>query len=105
MLAKCANPSCGARFHRFNEGKLFRFATHSKEGEYFWLCGQCAAAHVLVPDSSGKPQLKPKPKAGLRAEILNPTSADWMTKHASGDVAQHVMRRGRHRSRQGQGEL
>jgi len=101
MLAKCANPSCGTQFQRFNEGKLFRLATPHKREEYFWLCGPCSATHVLAADSGGKPQLKPKPKTGLRAEDKGSISTDWPAETKTGDVAQHVRRGGRHLARHG----
>jgi len=99
MLAKCANPSCTTRFHRFNEGKLFRLATPDRQEKYFWLCGLCSASHVLVSDENGKPHLRPKPKAESHAKNEGSASADGATGQRSGDVAQHVRPRGRHRTR------
>ncbi len=56
MISRCANPYCGAPFRYLREGKLFQLYTGSDPGpssgsgqktsrqmEYFWLCGQCAA--------------------------------------------------------------
>ncbi len=56
MISKCANPNCGAPFRYLREGKLFQLYTGSqpasaggtdaktsRQMEYFWLCGRCAA--------------------------------------------------------------
>jgi len=66
MIAKCANPTCSARFLYLHQGKLFRFEQearddtelllgldpglhkHSKGVEFFWLCADCAATMKLV---------------------------------------------------------
>jgi hypothetical protein len=98
MVAKCANPSCAARFHRFNEGRLFRLATPQRHEEYFWLCGPCSATHILVADEDGKPHLRPKPEAESHAKKEGSASAGGATGKTSGYVAIHVRRRGRHRT-------
>jgi len=46
MLAKCANPSCPTRFHRFNQGKLFRLTTCASTEEYLYLF--TVSVHVLM---------------------------------------------------------
>ena len=54
MLAKCANPACGAHFRYLHEGRIFNFP-FSENGipgvsrvEHFWLCGKCAACLTVV---------------------------------------------------------
>ena len=59
MVAKCANPSCAKQFHRFNEGKLFRFVGPARKEEYFWVCGACSATNTLMVDHKGKPVVEP----------------------------------------------
>jgi hypothetical protein len=57
MLAKCANPSCSARFRYLAEGRLFRVEcdppldvrTRTKP-QYFWLCSQCSETMTLSLD-------------------------------------------------------
>lgn len=62
MLAKCANPFCGASFHYFREGKLFRLevgtgqtgcGSSARSSRWFWLCGQCAANVTLRTEGEG----------------------------------------------------
>jgi hypothetical protein len=56
VLAKCANPACGAHFLYLHEGRIFNFP-FSDDGtpgkglgrvEHFWLCGRCAASLTVV---------------------------------------------------------
>jgi hypothetical protein len=54
VLAKCANPACGAHFRYLHEGRIFNFP-FSENGtpgvarvEHFWLCGRCAASLTVV---------------------------------------------------------
>lgn len=54
MLAKCANPACGAHFRYLHEGRIFNFP-FSESGtpgvarvEHFWLCGKCATSLTVV---------------------------------------------------------
>ena len=69
MVAKCANPSCGASFQYLRGGKLFlvdlpRFSSQpgwEKEGrhrgrtaEYFWLCDRCCSELTVTVDGSGQ---------------------------------------------------
>ena len=56
MVAKCANPSCGARFRYLNEGKLFQVERRGAKGvsptghnvEHYWLCAGCAQRFTLT---------------------------------------------------------
>ena len=57
MLAKCANPTCTARFRYLHEGKIFNIDMAAPSGnqqrhipriEYFWLCEECVETHKLV---------------------------------------------------------
>ncbi len=59
MLAKCANPACGAHFRYLHEGRVFNFP-YSDDGtlgkgvarvEHFWLCSGCAASLTVVMQS------------------------------------------------------
>jgi len=67
MIAKCANPACGAPFRYLREGRIFQVdrdpAGHLIVGpflvsdrglphhlEHFWLCGSCAPTMTLVID-------------------------------------------------------
>ncbi len=71
MIAKCANPSCGAPFRYLREGRIFQVdrdpAGHRIVGpflisdsgaphrlEHFWLCGACARTMTLVVDGEGR---------------------------------------------------
>jgi hypothetical protein len=57
MLAKCASQSCSRTFRYLREGKLFRIATDTGSsangkvsghtGEWYWLCGECAAKFTV----------------------------------------------------------
>ncbi len=66
MLAKCANPVCGASFRRISEGKLFYLEAARRDApakladggkrpvrraEHFWLCGPCSTQVTLSFDS------------------------------------------------------
>lgn len=67
MIAKCANPECGAPFRYLREGRIFQVdmdpGGHRIVGpflvgeggpphrlEHFWLCGECARTLTLVVD-------------------------------------------------------
>ncbi len=67
MIAKCANPECGAPFRYLREGRIFQVdldpAGHRVVGpflisdaglphrlEHFWLCGTCARTLTLAID-------------------------------------------------------
>ncbi|HVP42401.1 MAG TPA: hypothetical protein VMS96_03160 [Terriglobales bacterium] len=67
MIAKCANPECGAPFRYLREGRLFQVdqdpAGHRLVGpfliaetgpphrlEHFWLCGACCRRLTLAID-------------------------------------------------------
>lgn len=68
MIAKCANPECGAPFRYLREGRLFQVDRDPagrrtvgpfliSEGglphhlEHFWLCGGCALRMTLAIDA------------------------------------------------------
>ncbi|MBZ5629005.1 MAG: hypothetical protein LAO06_09075 [Acidobacteriia bacterium] len=65
MLAKCANPSCNAKFKYLREGRLFEFnivdgarytTIPSSAGtgrERFWLCEQCSRVLTLQCTTDG----------------------------------------------------
>ena len=57
MLAKCANPVCGAHFLYLNQGRIYNvpvYGTNEKSClwpqrvEHFWLCSACCATLTLV---------------------------------------------------------
>ncbi len=57
MLAKCANPICGAHFLYLNRGRIYnvpiygadeRSPTGPKRVEHFWLCSDCCITLTLV---------------------------------------------------------
>lgn len=68
MVAKCANPSCGASFQYLRGGKLFlvdlsRAARRANQeggdsgkrtAEYFWLCDRCCSQMTVLVDESGQ---------------------------------------------------
>ena len=77
MIAKCANPACGAPFRYLREGRIFQvdldasghrvvgpFLVSDSGGphrlEHFWLCGACAQRMTLAVD----------PERGVRAVPL-----------------------------------
>jgi hypothetical protein len=53
MLNQCANPGCGTRFRRLQDGKLFLVEVKVGEAkpcrrlEHYWLCDPCAAVLTL----------------------------------------------------------
>lgn len=64
MVAKCANPACGARFLYLSEGALFslecgsgvpkagllngfEYAGAFRDFQYFWLCARCCGTMAL----------------------------------------------------------
>jgi len=57
MLAKCANPICGAHFLYLNQGRIYnvpvysvdeRSSTWPRRVEHFWLCSNCCVTLTLV---------------------------------------------------------
>ncbi len=84
MIAKCANPECGAPFRYLREGRLFEVdldaAGHRVVGpfriaenggpphrlEHFWLCGACCRRLTLAIDPQHGvvtvPLPRPEPK-------------------------------------------
>ncbi len=68
MLAKCANPICGAHFRYLNQGRIFNVpvyesGTQSCAGlqrvEHFWLCSTCYVTLTLVV-RNGKAEVQPR---------------------------------------------
>ncbi len=68
MVAKCANPACGASFHYLRGGRLFFLdqrgarpalrpaaAPHKNPAvEFFWLCEQCSPQMTVIVDQNGQ---------------------------------------------------
>ncbi len=55
MVAKCANQSCPAEFHRFLEGRVFvgeirAIADEPLQQRYAWLCDKCSDRMTVVFD-------------------------------------------------------
>lgn len=57
MLAKCANPICGAHFRYLKQGRIYNVPIYDTEGrscawprrvEHFWLCSNCCVTLTLV---------------------------------------------------------
>jgi len=57
MLAKCANPICGAHFRYLKQGRIFnvpvygpdeRSCTWPRRVEHFWLCSNCCMTLTVV---------------------------------------------------------
>jgi hypothetical protein len=57
MLAKCANPICGAHFRYLNQGRIYNVPVYSEDErtcmwprrvEHFWLCSNCCVTLTLV---------------------------------------------------------
>jgi len=80
MLAKCFNSTCSASFRFLHSGKLFRFekrpqtgAEHAfspkpwSEGEFFWLCADCATEYELIPDGQQGVRVVPLGRATAHA--------------------------------------
>jgi len=82
MVAKCANPTCSARFRYLHEGELFaiefqadslrharsvdpEYIGHSHDCEYFWLCSSCCCTMTVQPDRDHGIILVPKKKPPL----------------------------------------
>ena len=66
MLAKCANPICGAHFRYLNQGRIYNVPIYENESkscvwpqriEHFWLCAQCSVTLTLVL-KDGKPDVQ-----------------------------------------------
>lgn|GEM_PF-1175736 len=88
MLAKCANPACGAHFLYLHEGRIFNFP-FSEDGtpgkalgrvEHFWLCSRCAASLTVVMDGGS---------AQVRFRRLELTNGETRSKYSqpSSDAA------------------
>lgn len=67
MLAKCANPDCGAPFRYLRDGRIFRVERAAERGEspghnveHFWLCGACSAFLTLHTDRDGNVSVVPQ---------------------------------------------
>lgn len=83
MIAKCANPECGAPFRYLREGRIFQVDRDPcgrrivgpfliSEGpphqlEHFWLCGECARTLTLAVDPERGVVTVPLPALGRRA--------------------------------------
>jgi hypothetical protein len=57
MLAKCANPICGAHFRYLKQGRIYNVPIYGPDGrsrsgpqrvEHFWLCSNCCITLTLV---------------------------------------------------------
>lgn len=57
MLAKCANPICGAHFRYLNQGRIYNVPIYSADErsclwpervEHFWLCSICCVTLTLT---------------------------------------------------------
>ena len=76
MLAKCANPICGAHFRYLSQGRVFNvplYGTESMGGtddtpkwcaypqrvEHYWLCSECIMSLTLVM-RKGKVTVQPR---------------------------------------------
>ena len=82
MVAKCANPTCSARFRYLHEGELYvielkadslkhvpsadpDYIGNSHAYEHFWLCSSCSCAMRVQTDREGRIILVPKRKVQL----------------------------------------
>jgi len=87
MLAKCANPICGAHFRYLNQGRIYNVPIYGTDVrscagpqriEHFWLCAKCCVTltlvlrngkpdvqqlHALLTDGSTAGDLRPEPTA------------------------------------------
>ena len=66
MLAKCANPICGAHFRYLNQGHVYNvpiYGTEEKGGrgpqriEHYWVCAKCSETLTLVL-RNGEPEVR-----------------------------------------------
>ena len=57
MLAKCANPICGAHFRYLKQGRIYNVPVYGPDDrscnwprrmEHFWLCSNCCVTLTLV---------------------------------------------------------
>lgn len=57
MLAKCANPICGAHFRYLKQGRIYNVPIYNADErssmwpqrvEHFWLCSNCCVTLTLV---------------------------------------------------------
>lgn len=83
MIARCANPICGAHFRYLNQGRVYNVPIYESETgrerqssvgpkrvEHFWLCSVCCLTLTLVL-RSGKAEIQaryPLLTAGSAAE-------------------------------------
>jgi hypothetical protein len=73
MVAKCANPECGAPFLYLRQGKLFAIprpalSVRATRLEYFWLCGNCSGTLTIDPLSETGVRSAPYPESRAAAE-------------------------------------
>jgi len=80
MVEKCANPACGATFHRLGEGRLFikqvwgdphyikQVWGDPRDGRgrllqprYLWLCDSCCRTMTVVSERGQKIKVAPLP--------------------------------------------
>ncbi len=76
MLAKCANPICGAHFRYLSQGRVFnvplygtesasgtgetpKFCAYPQRVEHYWLCAGCLLSLTLVM-RKGKVAVQPR---------------------------------------------
>ena len=64
MLAKCANPVCGAHFRYLNQGHIYNVPIYGAEGgpgpqriEHYWVCAKCSETLTLVL-RNGQPEVR-----------------------------------------------
>jgi hypothetical protein len=61
MVSRCVNPSCETEFRYLHEGRLYHFPLSERKAQgfgsqatatvpFWWLCSQCCASFVAVPD-------------------------------------------------------
>ena len=57
MLAKCANPICGAHFRYLRQGRIYNVPVYGPDDnsctwprrmEHFWLCSNCCTTMTLL---------------------------------------------------------
>jgi hypothetical protein len=76
MTTHCANSECGTPFRYFRSGKIFLIdfmangtaTRHSRDMEYFWLCGNCSIKMRVTVDALGNmilERLEPPKKPAL----------------------------------------
>jgi hypothetical protein len=68
MVDYCANPRCMKPLHYLREGTIYIFEVPDVESddpnghrlEHYWLCGDCAATHLLERTANCEVRLAPK---------------------------------------------